>query len=396
MSWKTIFACLTVYTVICAQAFQPTRVALSPSHSSVFSPLAAVPGNNVDRRDALKSGIATALSFLLLGKPVIADEPQTIVITGCNSGIGFVAARLLAERGHTLVLACRSLEKAKDTATRIKSETTSGTLIPAECDLANLDSVKAFAKDLKVDNIDVLCLNAGLSLNTDDKQIQRTADGFELTVGTNHLGHFLLNDLVLPKLNKSGGRIVITASSVHDPESPGGRVGQLATLGNLEGFERDGHLFEMVDGAPYNGDKAYKDSKLCNVLFTRELQRRLSKDSATKGIFANSFSPGLITSTGFFRNQNPVFSKVFGVVATNIAGVAETPEWGGASLAYMVTSEDTKTRGEFYTAPPGSSKYGNDAFGREFTVATISKEAQDDAKAIKLWDLSEKLVGIKA
>ena len=79
-----------------------------------------------------------------------------------------------------------------------------------------------------------------------------------------------------------------------------------------------------------------------------------------------------------------------------IAGVAETPEWGGASLAYMVTSEDTKTRGEFYTAPPGSSKYGNDAFGREFAVATISKEAQDDAKAIKLWDLSEKLVGIKA
>lgn len=143
----------------------------------------------------------------------------------------------------------------------------------------------------------------------------------------NHLGHFLLNDLLLPKISRNGGRIVVSASSVHDPESPGGKVGQLATLGNLEGFERDGKMFEMVDGAPYNGDKAYKDSKLCNVLFTRELQRRLSKDDATKGIIANSFSPGLITSTGFFRYQNPVFSKVFGVIATNIIGVAETPEW---------------------------------------------------------------------
>lgn len=83
----------------------------------------------------------------------------------------------------------------------------------------------------------------------------------------------------------------------------------------------------MVDGTAYNADKAYKDSKLCNVLFTRELQMRLLADESTKGIKVNCFSPGLITSTNFFRNQNPLFSKVFGVVATNIARVAETPEW---------------------------------------------------------------------
>jgi protochlorophyllide reductase len=81
-------------------------------------------------------------------------------------------------------------------------------------------------------------------------------------VGTNHLGHFYLNHLLLPKVNKQDGKIVVTASGVHDPESPGGKQGKLATLGNLEGFERDGRLFEMVDGAPYNGDKAYKDSKV--------------------------------------------------------------------------------------------------------------------------------------
>jgi hypothetical protein len=81
-------------------------------------------------------------------------------------------------------------------------------------------------------------------------------------VGTNHLGHFYLNHLLLPKIETSSGKIVVTASGVHDPESPGGAQGKTATLGNLEGFERDGKNFEMVDGEPYNGDKAYKDSKV--------------------------------------------------------------------------------------------------------------------------------------
>jgi hypothetical protein len=84
---------------------------------------------------------------------------------------------------------------------------------------------------------------------------------------------------------------------------------------------------------------------------------------------------------------------VFGFITTSVAKVAESPEWGGGSLAYM-TSVDT--RGEFYNSPPGSSKYGDAAFGREFTVTQASKEAQDDAKAKKLWDLSAKCVGITA
>ena len=103
---------------------------------------------------------------------------------------------------------------------------------------------------------------------------------------------------------------MVTASSVHDPESPGGKQGIPASLGDLKGFEVDGKQFQMVDGGTYNGDKAYKDSKLCNILFTRELQRRLESSEATKNIIVNSFSPGLITSSGFFRYQSPLFSKV--------------------------------------------------------------------------------------
>jgi protochlorophyllide reductase len=314
------------------------------------------------------------------------------LITGCNTGIGFEAARILARQGNTIVMACRTLQKAAEAAKKIQQETPAANLIPAECDLASLESIKSFVQTLKVDTIDVACYNAGISLNQFDTEAQRTKEGFELTVGTNHLGHFYLNSLLLPtKINKSTGKIVVTASAVHDPESPGGAQGKTATLGDLEGFIRDGKNFEMVDGQPFNGDKAYKDSKLCNVFFCRELQRRLSSTQSTKDITVNSFSPGLITTTGLFRYQSPIFIPIFSFIATKVAKVAETPEWGGAALAYMTQVD---TRGQYYNSPPGSSKYGDAAFGKQFTIYDVSKEAHDDAKSRKLWELSEKLVGV--
>mmetsp|Transcript_15906 Transcript_15906/g.36674 ORF Transcript_15906/g.36674 Transcript_15906/m.36674 type:complete len:457 (+) Transcript_15906:219-1589(+) len=326
---------------------------------------------------------------------------KTVLITGCNSGIGLEAARILARRNPSdkLILACRTQAKADGTAQKILEETPAANLVPAECDLASLNSVKKFAASLD-GKLDVVCYNAGLALNTQG-EIERTADGFERTIGTNHLGHFYLHHLLEPKLNTGNGKAVITASSVHDPESPGGKQGIPATLGDLDGFARDGKNFEMVDGNPYNGDKAYKDSKLCNILFCRELQRKLAADDATKNVVVNAFSPGLITSSGFFRYQNPVFASVFNVAVSSVFKVAETPEYGGAALAYMTTVENT--RGEFFDSPPGTSnKYasdGNDyqgAFGKEFAPTAVSKEALDNQKAKRLWTLSEKLVGISS
>jgi protochlorophyllide reductase len=137
-----------------------------------------------------------------------------------------------------------------------------------------------------------------------------------------------------------------------------------ATLGDLSGFERavvsGNKMFDMVDGGTFNADKAYKDSKLCNVLFTRELQRRL--DQSGSGIKVNCFNPGLIVGesgwvvrlgsrmlcmpkshmycllqgTGLFRYQNQIFTKVFDVAATNLLKVGETTHWGGGALEYMV------------------------------------------------------------
>ena len=326
-----------------------------------------------------------------------AGLSRTVVITGCNSGIGFEGARILARKGgEKIILACRTKQKAEDAAQRILAESPNAELVPAECDLTSLESIRKFASAV-TGTVDVVVYNAGIALNTNG-EIERTTDGFEKTVGTNHLGHFYLHHLLEPKIstaNQIAGKVVITASSVHDPESPGGKQGIPATLGNLEGFSRDGANFEMVDGNPYNGDKAYKDSKLCNILFCRELTRRL----AQKNIVVNAFSPGLITSSGFFRYQNQVFSSVFNVVASNLVKVAETPEYGGAALAYMTAVDSTK--GEFYDSPPGTSnKYASDnnnyngAFGNEFNVAQVSKEARDEKKGQELWKLSEKLVGI--
>ena len=368
--------------------------------------------DGMSRRDALANSGAALASILLGGSALSWPSPafgadygtdrRTILITGSNSGIGYDAAVRMAARGHKIILACRTLTKAKDAVDRIKADLaeSGGTandnadLIPLECDLACLNSIDDFAKNVKAtlgeEGIDSLCLNAGLARDTAATDVLRTADGFELTVGTNHFGHFYLNSLLLPKV-KRNGRVVVTASGVHDPDGPGGAQGEKATLGDLSGLERDGVRFEMVDGAPFNPDKAYKDSKLCNVLFTRELQRRLN--ASDRGITTNCFKPGLIVSTGLFRDQNPTFTKVFDFAATKLLKVGETPHWGGGSLEYMALDKDVASKGGlFYSSPPGSSKYGEDAFGNQFTVTEVSKEARDDAKAAKLWQLTEKLI----
>jgi protochlorophyllide reductase len=280
-------------------------------------------------------------------------------------------------------------------------------LIPMECDLADLKSIDKFVNDWKKTSngddsaslFDAVCYNAGVARNTEASDVLRTAQGFELTIGVNHLGHFYLNHLIMPLINKDSGRIVVTASSVHDPDSPGGAQGKTATLGNLKGFEdavaSGTGKFDMVDGGPFNADKAYKDSKLCNVIFTRELQRRL--DESGSKIKVNSFTPGLIVGTGLFRDQNPVFTKLFDVAATNLLKVGETTHYGGGALEYMtLSSKVVEKGGEYYFSAPGSSKYGDAAFGKQFDVSEVSKEAlaADSGKGKRFWELSEKLVGI--
>ncbi len=175
-----------VLSVSLASAFQTGTSFGNMQHRSTLMLHSSSPVKNVepttDRRNVL-TATAMALITSLFGSSTASAAPttQTILITGSNSGIGYEASKLLAQRGHTVILGCRTLQKAEDAVERIRAEVSSGTLIPAECNLASLESIRNFVQDLKVPQLDVVCYNAGLALNAQGKDIQRTSDGFELT-----------------------------------------------------------------------------------------------------------------------------------------------------------------------------------------------------------------------
>ena len=260
-----------------------------------------------------------------------------------------------------------------------------GIAVGAECDLSSLDSVRKFAASVQGEPLDVLALNAGVSLSVGDKEEKFTADGFELTVGTNHLGHFLLYNLLRPTMLKSASpRVVVTGSGVHDPASEGGKQGgpeKWASMGSFAGLE-GGEGFSMIDGGKYDPDKAYKDSKLCNLLFMAEAARREQGK-----ITVNAFSPGLIADPkGFFRNQNPLFAQIFFAI-TQAVGVGENNDFAGSALAYMAVDPalGDKTGGWYDALPLGK---------HSLAKHSASVEAQDVGKQAKLWKLSSSLVGL--
>ena len=210
--------------------------------------------------------------MLLLFGLVSTSSALTIAITGSSQGIGLSAAKTLISQGHTVLHACRDEERAE------VARAEAGGGVPMVCDLADLDSVRRFAENLKrsAPTLDVLCLNAAVAPSTKATVPKRTSEGFEEAIGVNHIGHFLLASLMESHLTSCGGagRLVVTASSVHDPEQPGGAVNGKsgATLGDLSGFGAlagESAAF-MADGATeYDGSKVYKDSKLCNMLVRR-------------------------------------------------------------------------------------------------------------------------------
>ena len=302
-----------------------------------------------------------------------------IAITGTSQGIGLDAAKRLIRDGHTVYHANRNSGRSAEAAQQ------AGGGIPMVCDLASLASVRQFADELSGKELDVLCLNAGIAPSTKAEAPDKTVDGFESCIGTNHLGHFLLANLLAPKVS----RIVVTASSVHDPDQPGGAVGGKggATLGDLSGL---GPLAPggptMVDGSiKYDGSKVYKDSKLCNVLFCREAKKRLPN------VDVRSLNPGFIPTSGLFRaprEDNWLGATAFAFFA-GLAGFAVPIDVGGERLAYVATSDDVPP-GAYLSAETGSKAA---TYAEGFDDGLISPEGQNDELAARLWDRSRELVG---
>lgn len=240
---------------------------------------------------------------------------KVVLVTGANSGIGLEASRQLASAGCTVLVAARTVDKAARATAEVQAVAMDGgSAEPMVLDLADLASIKAWASAYLASGrtLDAIVCNAGVAPDREGSgaggatrdeglAVQRTADGFEQTIGVNHLSHFaLVLELMPALLSTPHSRVVITSGEIHNPESPDGKNGSPPTLGALAGLA-SGAAFNMCDGGTFDGNKSYKDSKLCGILFMRELARRLGEVEG--GVVANAFSPGFVPSSALFRNQ---------------------------------------------------------------------------------------------
>ncbi|HET9732458.1 MAG TPA: SDR family oxidoreductase [Acidimicrobiales bacterium] len=277
---------------------------------------------------------------------------RTVVVTGGNSGIGFETAAALAAAGARVVITARDPDRGHDALERLRGRDPKGSVELVLFDLASLDSVRAGADELlSLDRIDVLVNNAGLMLS----ERRQTVDGMEMTFQVNHLGPFLLTVLLLDRLKGSApARIVNVASTAHKGARSMGFDDLQATGG-------------------YRGMAVYSRSKLANVLFTRELARRLEGT----GVTANSLHPGTVR-TGWagdgdsqglmaigMRIARPFFIGPAKGAETSIY-LASSPEVEGVSGRYFVRCRDR----------------------------TPSRAARDDDAARRLWEVSEELAGL--
>ncbi|KAK2193241.1 hypothetical protein NP493_16g04020 [Ridgeia piscesae] len=285
-------------------------------------------------------------------------DGKTIIVTGGNTGIGKVAARDFARRGAHVILACRDMAKAEQTAAQIRQSTGNGLVTVYAVDLASFASVRKFCKQVieKEPRVDVLVNNAGVMWCPH----QKSADGHEMHLAVNHLGPFLLTNLLLDLIKSSApSRIVNVSSMVH-------------SYGHM-------HLDDLNLEKDYTAKKAYSQSKLANVLFTRELDRRLKGT----GVSVFALHPGVVRtelwrhtgSAGFAWYKRMLF-KPF------IYLCFKTPLQGAQTTIYCTVKEGLEKH---------SGKYFSDC-----RLKTPSAEAQDDDKAKKLWDISARLVHLDA
>ena len=297
-----------------------------------------------------------------------ADLPglggRTAVVTGANTGLGFQTARVLAARGATVVLACRNPVKAAAAAGRIRDAVPGAQLRTVELDLAALESVRAAAAWLRAEypQLDLLINNAG-GVNP---RPGRTADGFERTLGVNHLGPFALTGLVLDRLLAAPAARIVTVSSV------GHRRGAI-------------HLDDLNFDQGYRWQQAYFQSKLANLMFTFELQRRLA--AAGAAAIAVAAHPGN-ARTEFGRDMNPVARAVMSPRLRALTFWLLQPA-EIAALPIARAAADPAVRGGEYYGPGGWQEWT----GYPERATPIARAHDQDVQQ-RLWARSEQLTGV--
>lgn len=285
-----------------------------------------------------------------------ADIPdqtgRTVLVTGANSGLGLRTAQVLAGKGAHVIMGCRSVQRGQEARRAVR-----GSAEVLELDLADLSSVRAAAE--KIDTLDVLINNAGIMAVPHGK----TVDGFERQFGTNHLGHAALTWLLLPALRqRPGARVVTVASLAHQ-------------------YGRMNFDDPNWEHRPYSYRGSYGQSKLANILFSRELERRspdVTSIAAHPGVTVTDLTDNMASAhNSFLLRLGGKISHLF----------SQSVEMGALPQLYAATSPDAR----------GGQYYGPDSFNGyrgHPTVARMTAAARDDLAANRLWELTIKLTGI--
>ena len=293
----------------------------------------------------------------------IPDQSGRIaVVTGANSGLGLVTARELARRGALVVLACRNMEKGKAALTEVTAAASGPTPELTQLDLASLSSVQSFAEGFGAahDGLDLLINNAGVMA----APRRFTEDGFELHLGTNHLGHFALTNRLLPHMEgREDARVVTLSSNAH-------KTVRHIAFDNLNGERR------------YFRWNAYGQSKLANLLFALELDRRLrARGSTVKSLAAH---PGY-AATNLQSAAAPLVDRL--VMKVGNAVVAQDDEMGALPVLYAATEPGLE--GSTYVGPDGVGAHHGHP-----TIVRPNRVARDEESARRLWEVSAEVTGV--
>ena len=293
---------------------------------------------------------------------IASQDGRLAVVTGANSGIGLIAARELSRAGAQVILACRNTEKGASAEREIRTAVPAAKVTVARLDLADLGSVREFAAAFidEHDGLDLLINNAGIMA----PPRSTTVDGFEMQIGTNHLGHFALTGLLLGSLNaRSSSRVVTVSSGAH-------RIGKI-------------RLDDLQSERSYKRWSAYGQSKLANLLFTFELDRRARAAGLTlKAVAAHpGYAATNLQSAGPSNSLEVATMKVLNRV------VAQSADAGALPTLYAATVADLP--GGSYIGPSGPGEMRGHP-----KLVGCSAGANDQASASSLWEVSQELTGV--
>ena len=322
--------------------------------------------------------------------PPGTSSPGTVLITGASSGVGLFATQALVSRGWHVLMACRDTAKARRAQQALAIPDAAVTHLAV--DLGDLDSVNRLVAAVHATGrpLDALVVNAAV-YKPSLKQPERSPQGYEISMATNHLGHFLLIQRLLPDLERSNHpsrRLVILGTVTANSKELGGKIPipAPADLGDLAGF-RAGFLapVSMADGKPFKPGKAYKDSKLCNMITTQELHRRLHQST---GIVFTSLYPGCVADSPLFRNSPQAFQVIFPWFQKNVTGGYVSQAMAGERVAQVVADPEFAVSGVHWSWGNRQRKDG-----RQFSQE-LSDKASNPQTASNMWDLSLQLVGL--